>query len=49
MRRRKNSKRGTILIACAAGLLLSFVCPAEFLVVVLTITLIIMGISCFFC
>lgn len=47
--RRKNSRKGTIMIACAVGLLLSFVCPADFLVVVLTIALIIMGITCFFC
>ncbi len=44
--RKRNSTKGIIAITFALGLMISCFCPPKFLVAVLSIWVIVLGISC---
>jgi len=46
MRRRGRDKNGIVVVAFGTGLLFSYLCPAQALILFLAILLVLLGIAC---
>lgn len=46
MRRRPGGGKGTIVIAFGLGMIVSYICPSGFIIVLLTIALILYALCC---